>query len=70
MNQLRPTVLRRIALGCMIAMLPLAASAASGQLNIGMNTALCGPGAGLGIDIRDGFNLAAQPELWERYLVV
>lgn len=60
MNQRRSTVLFRIALAGMIAMLPLAASAADGQLKIGMMTTLSGPGAGLGIDIRDGFNLAVK----------
>lgn len=60
MIQLKSAALRRIALGSMIAMLPLAASAADGKLKIGMMTTLSGPGAGLGIDIRDGFNLAVK----------
>src|SRR5690606_18995920 len=33
-------------------------SAAAEELTIGMITTLSGPGAGLGIDIRDAFNLA------------
>ncbi|OYD85822.1 ABC transporter substrate-binding protein [Azospirillum brasilense] len=38
----------------------LAAPAAADTLKIGMVTTLSGPGAGLGIDIRDGFALAVE----------
>lgn len=38
----------------------LATPAAADTLKIGMITTLSGPGAGLGIDIRDGFALAVE----------
>jgi len=37
-----------------------AASAMGAELTVGMITTLSGPGAGLGTDVRDGFNLAVQ----------
>jgi branched-chain amino acid transport system substrate-binding protein len=37
-----------------------ASAAAAEDLTIGMITTLSGPGAGLGIDVRDGFNLAVE----------
>jgi branched-chain amino acid transport system substrate-binding protein len=37
-----------------------ATAAAAEDLTIGMITTLSGPGAGLGIDVRDGFNLALE----------
>lgn len=37
-----------------------ASAAAAEDLTIGMITTLSGPGAGLGIDVRDGFNLALE----------
>jgi branched-chain amino acid transport system substrate-binding protein len=37
-----------------------ASPAAAEELTIGMITTLSGPGAGLGVDIRDGFNLALE----------
>jgi branched-chain amino acid transport system substrate-binding protein len=45
-----------IAVGAMIQ----AGAAAAEDLTIGMITTLSGPGAGLGIDVRDGFNLALE----------
>lgn len=37
-----------------------ASAAAAEDLTVGMITTLSGPGAGLGVDIRDGFNLALE----------
>jgi branched-chain amino acid transport system substrate-binding protein len=37
-----------------------ASPAAAEELTIGMITTLSGPGAGLGVDVRDGFNLALE----------
>jgi branched-chain amino acid transport system substrate-binding protein len=45
-----------IAVGAMIQ----ASAAAAEDLIVGMITTLSGPGAGLGIDVRDGFNLAVE----------
>lgn len=38
----------------------LSAASAAEELTVGMITTLSGPGAGLGVDIRDGFNLALE----------
>ena len=38
----------------------LSAAGAAEELTVGMITTLSGPGAGLGVDIRDGFNLALE----------
>jgi branched-chain amino acid transport system substrate-binding protein len=43
-----------VALGAVVQ----AGVSAAEELTIGMITTLSGPGAGLGVDIRDGFNLA------------
>ncbi|MDO9596370.1 MAG: ABC transporter substrate-binding protein [Azoarcus sp.] len=48
-----------IALACSTALAAGSALAAD-SIKIGMMTTLSGPGAGLGIDIRDGFNLAVK----------
>jgi branched-chain amino acid transport system substrate-binding protein len=45
-----------VALGALVQ----ASAVAAEDLTIGMITTLSGPGAGLGIDIRDGFNLAVE----------
>jgi len=37
-----------------------ASAASAAELTVGMITTLSGPGAGLGVDIRDGFNLALE----------
>ena len=43
------------------ALLCLAGSAlAADKVKVGMLSTLSGPGAGLGVDIRDGFNLALK----------
>ena len=45
----------------LLALLALAASAqAADKVKIGFLSTLSGPGAGLGVDIRDGFNLAVK----------
>lgn len=49
----------RIALACSTLLAASSALAADG-IKVGMMTTLSGPGAGLGIDIRDGFNLALK----------
>ena len=61
--QYEPTVVQRAlaALAAMGAALALAAPAqAADKLKVGMLSTLSGPGAGLGVDIRDGFALAVQ----------
>ena len=61
--QYEPTVVQRglAAIAAMGAVLALAAPAqAADKLKVGMLSTLSGPGAGLGVDIRDGFALAVQ----------
>jgi branched-chain amino acid transport system substrate-binding protein len=48
----------QLAAAAAIGALVQAGAAAAEDLTIGMITTLSGPGAGLGVDIRDGFNLA------------
>jgi branched-chain amino acid transport system substrate-binding protein len=50
--------MRRLALGVAVGAMIQASAAAAEDLTIGMITTLSGPGSGLGIDVRDGFNLA------------
>ncbi len=47
-----------IALGLALALPP--AARAAGEFKIGLLTTLSGPGAGLGVDIRDGFKLGLE----------
>ena len=54
----RPST-RAAALGAAIALLAGGAQAAD-QVKVGLLTTLSGPGSGLGIDIRDGFQLAVK----------
>lgn len=49
----------RLALACSTLLAASSALAADG-IKVGMMTTLSGPGAGLGVDIRDGFNLALK----------
>jgi branched-chain amino acid transport system substrate-binding protein len=44
----------------MLALLAAGAAHAADQVKVGMVTTLSGPGAGLGVDIRDGFSLALK----------
>jgi branched-chain amino acid transport system substrate-binding protein len=50
----------QLAAAAAIGALVQAGAAAAEDLTIGMITTLSGPGAGLGVDIRDGFNLAVD----------
>ncbi len=50
--------MRRVSTVLAAAILAVSSTAAADPLKIGMITTLSGPGAGLGIDIRDGFQLA------------
>lgn len=54
-------MIRKTCLALACAAFGLASSAhAADSIKVGMMTTLSGPGAGLGIDIRDGFNLAVK----------
>jgi branched-chain amino acid transport system substrate-binding protein len=52
--------MHQLAAGIAVGALIQASAAAAEDLTIGMITTLSGPGSGLGIDIRDGFNLALE----------
>ena len=51
--------MKKIALGCAM-LLAAGVAPAADALKIGMMTTLSGPASGLGIDIRDGFDLAVK----------
>jgi branched-chain amino acid transport system substrate-binding protein len=52
--------MHQLAAAVAVGVLVQAGAAAAEDLTIGMITTLSGPGAGLGIDVRDGFNLAIE----------
>ena len=59
--KLHPTPMLRTLLATALAVTALAATAQSSEpVKIGLLSTLSGPGAGLGIDIRDGFQLAVK----------
>ncbi len=58
---MKPTALGALHLGLAAALALLsAASHGADKVKVGMLSTLSGPGAGLGVDIRDGFNLALK----------
>ena len=54
------SIVKAAAIGALLGL--LAAPAAAETVKIGMITTLSGGGASLGIDVRDGFNLAVKEE--------
>jgi branched-chain amino acid transport system substrate-binding protein len=58
-NPLHRTALRAVSVAAALACLAGAAQAAD-QVKVGLLSTLSGPGAALGVDIRDGFNLAVK----------
>jgi branched-chain amino acid transport system substrate-binding protein len=52
--------MQQLAAAAAVAAMVQASATAAEELTIGMITTLSGPGAGLGVDIRDGFNLALE----------
>lgn len=60
MTRIAPTLSRLTLLATTAAALIAAPSHAADKIKVGMLSTLSGPGAGLGVDIRDGFNLGLK----------
>jgi len=60
MTRIDPTLSRLTLLATAVAALIAGPSHAADKIKVGMLSTLSGPGAGLGVDIRDGFNLGLK----------